>query len=45
VGGIWTNGSFSILGTAPLDAEFNAVTNQVPSGSTQEFIRLKVDIQ
>ena len=45
VNGGWTNGSFPLLGTGPLDAEFNAVTNQVPSDDIRGFIRLKVNIQ
>jgi hypothetical protein len=45
VGGTWTNGSFPLLGTGSLDAEFDAVTNQVPSDDIRGFIRLKVNIQ
>jgi hypothetical protein len=44
--GIWSNGTYPILGTGVLDSEFDAVTNEIPAdGTPYEYLRLKVEIQ
>lgn len=43
VSNVWTNSGTIEIGTAPIDDEFESVTNSVGiDGETQEFIRLKI---
>ena len=40
--GIWSNGSFSIIGTGSINSEFNSITNRIPTHTDAQFFRLKV---
>jgi hypothetical protein len=44
--GSWSNASPVVVGTGSLDAEFDAVTNHVPTtGQDRGFIHLRVDFR
>jgi hypothetical protein len=42
VSNVWTNGSSTVVGTGPLDAEFDTVTNHVLVSDDEMFIRLNI---
>jgi hypothetical protein len=43
---VWTNGTYQETGTAPLDSEFDAVTNQIPTDQMDfQYFRLRVEQQ
>jgi hypothetical protein len=43
VSGLWTNSGYTETGSGPIDAGFEAVTNEIPNaGKTNEFIRLRI---
>ena len=44
VSNVWTNGNVEVVGTRVLDAQFDSITNRVPSiGAEQGFIRLRIE--
>ncbi len=45
VSNVWTNGTVDVVGIGTLDAEFDSVTNRVPTVAGQEFIRLRIEFQ
>ncbi|RKX38330.1 MAG: hypothetical protein DRP64_15860, partial [Verrucomicrobia bacterium] len=42
--GTWTNANYQLMGTGIIDAEFNAVTNRIPTDvEDKQFIRLVIE--
>ena len=45
VSNIWTNTGTFVSGVGSVDADFDAVTNSVPTDEDQKMLRLNIDIQ
>ncbi len=44
--GQWTNANYQLVGTGIIDAEFNSVTNRIPTDvEDKQFIRLRIEEQ